>query len=188
MRLIGHDGAQLGVVDTKDAQKRAQEAGLDLVEVAPLERPPVCRIMDYGKFKYQQKKKHQKHTGGSLKGVRLSPKIQDHDLLIKAEQAKKFLGRGDKVMVSMMFRGREMAHVDIGREIMARFVTELGESAKVEKAPLFEHRKLNLILAPGKISHKPGAPTKPKEAAPKPRPAPEGAVAGPSLEPGKDGR
>ncbi len=185
MRLIGHDGAQLGVVDTKDAQKRAQEAGLDLVEVAPLERPPVCRIMDYGKFKYQQKKKQQKHTGGLLKGVRLSPKIQEHDLLIKAEQAKKFLGRGDKVMVSMMFRGREMAHIDIGREVMAKFVTQLGEAAKVEKAPLFEHRKLNLILAPGKPPQKAA---RPKDAAPRPKPGPEGSPApAPAAAPGKEG-
>lgn len=187
MRLIGHDGAQLGVVDTKDAQKRAQEAGLDLVEVAPLERPPVCRIMDYGKFKYQQKKKHQKHAGSSLKGVRLSPKIQEHDLLIKAEQAKKFLGRGDKVMVSMMFRGRELAHIDIGREVMAKFVIQLGESAKVEKAPLFEHRKLNLILAPGKLPHKGAA--RPKDALAKPRTEPEASpVAAPAAAPGKAGK
>ncbi len=144
----------------------AQEAGLDLVEVAPLERPPVCRIMDYGKFKYQQKKKHQKHHGGHLKGIRLSPKIQDHDLLIKVEHAKKFLGRGDKVVATMMFRGREMAHVDIGQQVMDRFLTALGEFGRVEKAPQFEHRKLNVIVGPGKIALKSSKkePSKPKPA------------------------
>ena len=171
VRLIDHDGGQLGVVDTKDAQKRAQEAGLDLVEVAPLERPPVCRIMDYGKFKYQQKKKQQKHHGGQLKGIRLSPKIQEHDLSIKVEQAKRFLERGDKVIASMMFRGREMAHIDIGRGVMDNFLTQLGEFAKVEKAPQMDNRKLNAIVAPGRLAHKTAA--KPKE--PKPRPAGEAA-------------
>ena len=151
VRVIDQNGNQSGILDTKDALKMAQDAGLDLVEVAPMERPPVCRIMDYGRFKYQQKKKHQKHHGAQIKGIRLSPKIQDHDLLIKAEHAKGFLSRGDKVMVTMQFRGREMTHLEIGHEIMQKFLEGLGQSAKIEKDLQMENRRLNVLLAPGKI-------------------------------------
>lgn len=143
----------------------AQEAGLDLVEVAPLERPPVCRIMDYGKFKYQQKKKHQKHHGGHLKGIRLSPKIQEHDLIIKAEHARKFLERGDKVNVTMLFRGREMTHIDIGRDVFRRFVEILGDAVKIERDAQMEGKRLSAILAPGRGALKTAMKPRPKPAA-----------------------
>lgn len=169
VRLIDHTGAQLGVVDTKEAMRKAQEAGLDLVEVSPLERPPVCRILDYGKFKYQQKKKqHQTHHVAHLKGIRLSPKIQVHDLTMKVEQAKKFLERGDKVHAMMRFHGREMAHQEIGREVMRRFVEMLGDEAKVEKDMHMEGQRLNLIVTAGRRAKpqaqpRPAASAKPKE-------------------------
>lgn len=130
----------------------ALEEGLDLVEVAPNERPPVCRIMDYGKFKYEQKKKQQKSTKGhqvQLKEIRLRPKIGDHDIEFKMKQARQFLKEHDKVKLNVLFRGRENAHHDRGREILTSMIEALDDVAKVEKQPGMEgHRSMSAVLTP----------------------------------------
>jgi translation initiation factor IF-3 len=150
--LIDEDGTRVGVVPLREALALAEERGLDLVEVAPNAVPPVCRILDYGKFRYEQTKKerearkHQKQA--ELKEVRLKPKTDDHDLEIKAKQARKFLLAGDKVKFTVRFRGREMAHPDIGREMLEQIAAELRDVATVEQRPLMEGRALSLLLAP----------------------------------------
>ena len=148
--MIGHDGAVLGVIDTSEALQRAREVGLDLVEVAPQEKPPVCRIMDYGKFKYQQKKRqHKGHTHHSKnKELRLRPKIGDHDLMTKVNRAKEFLEAKDKVVFSVIFRGRENAHIDEGYKLVDRLRKELEEHAKLEQAPAMHGRRIVVIFAP----------------------------------------
>lgn len=150
IRVIAEDGEQLGVIATEDALTRAKEAGLDLVEVAPTERPPVCRIMDYGKFKYQQKKRHSKgHTHQSQnKEVRLRPKIGEHDLMTKVNRARAFLEKNDKVVFSVIFRGRENAHTDEGFKLIKRVVAELEEVAKLEQGPSMQGRRVIATLAP----------------------------------------
>lgn len=150
IRVIAEDGEQLGVIPTEDALTRAKEAGLDLVEVAPTERPPVCRIMDYGKFKYQQKKRHTKgHTHQSQnKEVRLRPKIGEHDLMTKVNRARGFLEKKDKVVFSVIFRGRENAHTDEGFKLINRVVKELDEVAKLEQGPSMQGRRIIATLAP----------------------------------------
>ena len=150
LRVVGVDGSQLGVIDKDDALAKAREAGLDLVEVAPNEKPPVCRIMDYGKFKYQQKKRqHKGHAHHSKnKEIRLRPKIGDHDFVTKRNRARKFLEERDKVVCSVIFRGRENAHVDEGFKLVQRLITELDDIAKVEQAPAMHGRRIVLILAP----------------------------------------
>jgi len=150
VRVIGHDGAVLGVIETIEALQRAREVGMDLVEVAPQEKPPVCRIMDYGKFKYQQKKRqHKGHTHHSKnKELRLRPKIGDHDLMTKVNRAKEFLEAKDKVVFSVIFRGRENAHVDEGYKLVERLTKELGEHAKLEQAPAMHGRRIVVIFAP----------------------------------------
>jgi translation initiation factor IF-3 len=150
--LIDEDGTRVGVISLREALALAEERGLDLVEVAPNATPPVCRILDYGKFRYEQTKKerearkHQKQA--ELKEVRLKPKTDDHDLDIKAKQARKFLLAGDKVKFTVRFRGREMAHPDIGREMLEQIAEELRDIATVEQRPLMEGRALSLLLAP----------------------------------------
>lgn len=152
MRLIDEQGAQVGIVQIRDALTMAEERGLDLVEVAPTAVPPVCRIMDYGKFRYEQTKKerearkHQKQA--ELKEVRLKPKTDDHDLEVKAKQARRFLLAGDKVKFIVRFRGREMAHPDIGREMLEQMAEELRDVGSIEQRPLMEGRALSLLLAP----------------------------------------
>jgi len=140
----------LGLISRDDALGQAQEAGLDLVEVAPLEKPPVCRIMDYGKFKYQQKKRqHKGHTHhGKNKEIRLRPKIGEHDFVTKRNRARQFLEARDKVICSVIFRGRENAHVDEGFKLVKRLVVELEDIAKVEQAAAMHGRRIVLILAP----------------------------------------
>ncbi len=150
--LIDEDGTRVGVVPLREALALAEERGLDLVEVAPNAVPPVCRVLDYGKYRYEQTKKerearkHQKQA--ELKEVRLKPKTDDHDLDIKAKQARKFLLAGDKVKFTVRFRGREMAHPDIGREMLERIAEDLRDVATVEQRPLMEGRALSLMLAP----------------------------------------
>jgi len=148
--VIAADGAQLGIIPTEEALRTARDAGLDLVEVAPNEKPPVCRIMDFGKFKYQQKKKHHKthvhHT--KIKEVRLRPKTGEHDIEFKVAQARNFLEHKDKVVVSVVFRGREMAHVDEGQRVMRSVVTQLEDISKVESGPQQMGRRLSCTLAP----------------------------------------
>ena len=139
---------------TEEAQRRAKEAGLDLVEVAPDAKPPVCKIMDYGKFKYEQKKKaHQAKTKQKitqLKELRIRPKTEEHDLLIKVKKAKEFLAAGDRVQVNMLFKGREMAHVEVGKTLLERFATEVTEVGKVERPAILDGRRMTRVLIPNK--------------------------------------
>ncbi len=150
VRLIAQDGRQMGVVPTEQAQQMAREAGLDLVEVSADARPPVAKIMDYGKFKYERKKQQQESRKRAhavqIKEVRLRPKTDKHDFDVKLGRAKRFLDAGDKVQVNMMFRGRELAHLEVGREVVGRFADALAEVAKVERPALFEGRRMTLIL------------------------------------------
>jgi translation initiation factor IF-3 len=150
VRVIGADGAQLGIIPTDEALGTAREAGLDLVEVAPNEKPPVCRIMDFGKFKYQQKKKHHKSTvhHAKIKEIRLRPKTGEHDIEFKVNQARGFLQHKDKVVVSVVFRGREMAHVDEGQRVMRAILEQLEAVGKVEAPPQQMGRRLVCTLAP----------------------------------------
>ena len=151
-RLIDEHDDQVGVVDLDEAKRRAREAGLDLVEVAPQADPPVCRIMDYGKWKYQQRKKEQKSRGhakhSELKEVRLRPNIDDHDLTIKLEKAREFLQDTHKVQFTMLFRGRQMAHRDIGLRIMHQISDGMVDIAKVETEPRQQGRRMTMVLAP----------------------------------------
>ncbi len=150
VRLIGEEGEQVGIVPTETALARAREAGLDLVEVAPQARPPVCRLMDYGKYKYEQRKKQQKARERQhkirIKGIRLRPKTDEHDFQVKLDRARRFLEQGNKVQVTLLFRGREMAHLDLGRNLLMRFAAELSEVSSVERAPKMEGRRMTLLL------------------------------------------
>jgi translation initiation factor IF-3 len=148
VRVIGADGEQLGVMPPEAALDIAREDGLDLVEVAANSRPPVCRIMDYGKFKYEQKKKSssKKSHSATLKEVKLRPGTDQHDLNFKLNNARKFLMEGDKVKVTVMFRGREMVHTYRGREQLDAVREQLGPIAKVESSPRMEGRFMSMIL------------------------------------------
>jgi translation initiation factor IF-3 len=148
--VIAADGGQLGIISTDEAMSLARGAGLDLVEVAPNEKPPVCRIMDFGKFKYQQKKKHHKtHVHhAKIKEIRLRPKTGEHDIEFKVNQAKGFLIHKDKVVVSVVFRGRELAHIDEGQRVMKQIVTQLEPVSKVEAPPQQMGRRLVCTLSP----------------------------------------
>jgi translation initiation factor IF-3 len=149
IRVIGPEGDQLGIIPTEEALNRARDAGLDLVEVAPNERPPVCRIMDYGKYKYDKNKK--KGGGGShtkTKEIRLRPKTGQADIDTKVKQAGKFLQHKDKVQVSVLFRGREMAHIEEGRKVMETVLATLSEFGKVETAPQQHGRRMIAMVAP----------------------------------------
>jgi len=150
--VIAPDGSQLGILPTEQALQTAYSQNLDLVEVAPEARPPVCRIMDYGKFRYEQSKKSReakkKQTVIELKEIKLRPKTEEHDFQFKARHAERFLQEGNKAKITMMFRGREMARMDRGRVILGRFVETLKEVCVVEQAPKVEGRNMTLILAP----------------------------------------
>ena len=152
MRLIDEEGAQVGVIPLRDALTLAEERGLDLVEVAPNAIPPVCRIMDYGKFRYEQTKKEREARKNQkqveLKEVRLKPKTDDHDLDVKAKQARRFLLDGDKVKFTVRFRGREIFHPDIGVQMLEQMAEDLRDVAVVEQRPLMEGKALSLLLAP----------------------------------------
>ncbi len=150
--MIGPDGEQLGIMPTADAFRQAQEMGYDLVEVAPTSQPPVCRIMDYGKYKYElskkehQSRRHQKST--QVKEIKLRPRTDKHDLEIKIRQIKGFLAEGNKTKVTLMFRGREMANQEMGRAVMNTVIEQLTDSGTVEYAPRMEGRSLVMIIAP----------------------------------------
>ena len=149
--MISDDGQQLGILPTEQALARAREADLDLVEVAPNERPPVCRIMDYGKYKYEKSKKTKSgaathHT--KIKEIRLRPKTGDHDIEFKVKQAQTFLKHKDKVQVSVVFRGREMAHIEEGRRVMDGVIKDLEEVGKVEVAPQQHGKRMVCTIAP----------------------------------------
>jgi translation initiation factor IF-3 len=152
VRVIAADGEQLGILAVRDAIARAEEIGLDLVEVAPNAVPPVCRIMDFGKYKYElNKKAHEsrKHqTVIAIKEVKLRPRTDDHDINFKLNNIKRFIGEGDKVKVSVMFRGREMAHQELGRAVLDRLVQELQGLVVVEQSARMEGRNMFLMLAP----------------------------------------
>jgi translation initiation factor IF-3 len=154
VRLIGPNGEQLGVLPTRDALVRAQEHGLDLVEIAPTASPPVCKIMDYGRFKFEQGKKdrdaQRKSRGQELKGMRMSPKIGEHDFQVKTRQVKEFLQDGNKVRVAMWFRGREMAHPKVGEVLLQRLAQSVTDVGTVEGMPKLEGRNMIMILAPRK--------------------------------------
>ncbi len=148
VRLIGEDGSQLGVRSAQEALKLAEEAGLDLVEVAPQVKPPVCRIMDYGKYKYTQSKRQQEAKKRQkmihVKEVKLRPKTDEHDFQVKARRAREFLARGDKVKVTMRFRGREMAHKDLGRRGLDRLAEQLSDVGAME-GPVNQDRFLMVM-------------------------------------------
>ncbi len=151
MRLIAPDGEQLGIVGAKDALRKAEEFGLDLVEVAPAANPPVCRIMDFGKYKYEQSKrdkesKKKQHTV-TVKEIRLRPKTDDHDLETKVKHARKFLEQKNKVKVTVIFRGREMVYQDFGRELLKRVTEMLSDVSVPESDAKMEGRRMIMVLA-----------------------------------------
>jgi translation initiation factor IF-3 len=151
VRVVSHTSEMLGTMPTAEALEVARQAGLDLVEVAPDERPPVCRIMDYGKFKYEQKKKQAKSAKThqvQIKEIRLRPKTGEHDVEFKVKQARGFLGDRDKVKVTIQFRGRELAHVDRGRELILGVIASLEDIAKIEKPPSMEGKFMTAVLVP----------------------------------------
>jgi translation initiation factor IF-3 len=152
VRAIGPEGEQLGILPTPDAFKKAQELGYDLVEVAPTSQPPVCRIMDYGKYKFDlskkehQSRRHQKST--QVKEIKLRPRTDKHDLEIKVRQIKEFLAEGNKTKVTVTFRGREMANQELGRAVMTSVMTQVVEAGTIEYQPRMEGRSLIMIVAP----------------------------------------
>ena len=150
VRVIAADGAMLGVLPTGKAMELAREAGQDLVEVAPNERPPVCKIMDFGKFKYEQKKRvsKQKTHQVMVKEIRVRPKTGEADIEVKVKRAREFLEHKDKVLVNVLFRGRELAHIDEGRRVMNEVLLALEDVAKVEKNPSMEGKRMTAIVAP----------------------------------------
>jgi translation initiation factor IF-3 len=154
VRLVGADGEQIGVIDTREALRQARDLDLDLVEVAPQADPPVCRIMDYGKFKYErdvrQKEARKKQSRTGLKEIKFRPKIDPHDYATKKGHVARFLKGGNKVKVTIMFRGREMAHTDLGRKILDRLVADLGETIVVESFPKQEGRNMIMVIGPNK--------------------------------------
>lgn len=152
VRLIDADGEQAGIVATDRAMKMAEEAGLDLVEVAPMASPPVCRLMDYGKYVYRQaKERKQKQHQPQLKEVKFRPKIDDHDYDFKFNHIKRFLSQGDMVKGTIMFRGREVVHPELGRGILERVIADLTEEGfdfKIESRPSMQGRQMHMVLAP----------------------------------------
>ena len=146
VRLIGADGEQLGIVSSREAQKIADEAGLDLVKIAPNAKPPVCKVIDYGKYRYEQARKEKQKTV-ELKEIRLSPNIEANDLNTKMNAAKKFLAKGNKVKITLRFRGREMAHMNASKHILDDIAENLSDVAVVEKAPKVEGRSIGMVLA-----------------------------------------
>jgi translation initiation factor IF-3 len=154
VRVIDAEGAQLGILALADALAEAAKGGFDLVEVAPNSTPPVCRIMDYGKFRYQQSKKLQdakkSQTVIQIKEIRLRPKTEAHDLQVKIRHVRKFLEQRDKVKITMMFRGREITYAELGRKIMEEIRESLADGAVIEQHPKLEGRNMIMILSPKK--------------------------------------
>jgi translation initiation factor IF-3 len=151
---VGADGSQIGVVPTQEALRQARELDLDLVEVAPQADPPVCRIMDYGKYKYErdirQKEARKKQTRVEVKEIKFRPKIDRHDYATKKGHVERFLRAGAKVKITIMFRGREMAHTDLGRKILDQLIAELGDGIVVESMPKQEGRNMVMVIGPSK--------------------------------------
>jgi translation initiation factor IF-3 len=152
VRLVDERGEMLGVVPIREALERAEQAGLDLVEVAPQAEPPVCKILDYGKYKYEaQKKKNEARKRQKVievKEIKFRPGIDDHDYDVKMRAMRKFLGEGDKVKVTLRFRGRELAHQELGSQLLERVRTDVNELAKVEQFPRMEGRQMIMVIAP----------------------------------------
>jgi len=150
IRLISEKGEQLGIVSLEAALEQTRESGLDLIEIAPNGRPPVCKMVDYGKLKYEKKKKQQqskkKQHVIKIKEIRLRPRIEEHDLMTKLNQGRKFLSNGAKLKVTLMFRGRELSRIDLGRNVMERVLEELADIAEVEKDIPLEGRRMSIIL------------------------------------------
>jgi len=155
IRLIDDEGNQLGIMPTEEARAMAVERSLDLVEVAPQARPPVCRLMDYGKFKYEQARKmreaRKKQHNITVKEVKLRPKIEEHDLEFKLRHARRFLEEGDKVKFTLMFRGREVTHPELGVRVLERVRDELDDIAGVESRIAHEGRTMTMLLAPQRV-------------------------------------
>ena len=171
VRLIGAGGEQLGVVPTAQALEKAREAGLDLVEMAADERPPVCKILDYGKMRFEASQKSGKNKARQqkLKEIRVRPKTGDHDVDTKVNQARKFLEHNDKVQVTVLFRGREMQHQQEGRRVLELVLEKLADVGKVERPPSMDGRKMTALLTPVKATVKTKSAPKPQpEKAPKP--------------------
>ncbi|MFH0963017.1 MAG: translation initiation factor IF-3 [Planctomycetota bacterium] len=151
VRLIDAESKQVGIVPTEQARAMALETGVDLVEVAPDAKPPVCRLMDYGKFKYRQKKRTQKsrvkHTA-QVKEVRLRPKTEEHDVQVKLKRAREFLEKKDRVLVNMQFRGREAAHMELGKSVMDQFIQELADLSRPDRPVRVEGRRMSVTLLP----------------------------------------
>lgn len=158
IRVIGEDGEQLGIMPTLQALRRAELANLDLVEVQPRAKPPVCKIMDYGKYKYEQSRKlaesKKKQQQIELKEIKFRPKTGDHDFDVKVKSLRRFLEKGDKGKVTVMFRGREIVHPEVGREMLNRVIQALGEDALIEQNPRLEGRQMVMIVAPGRGGNK----------------------------------
>ncbi len=152
VRLIDQDGEMLGVMSAREALIRAYDVGLDLLEISPNAVPPVVKILDYGKYKYEQQKKaneaRKRQKVVEIKEIKVRPNIDDHDYEVKMRQMKEFIGEGDKVKVTLRFRGREMAHQDLGLKVLDRIRTELAEITKVEAMPRLENRQMIMVLAP----------------------------------------
>ncbi|MBQ1801582.1 translation initiation factor IF-3 [Lachnobacterium bovis] len=151
VRVVGADGEQIGVMSAREAQKIADEAGLDLVKIAPNAKPPVCKVIDYGKYRYELARKEKdakkKQKTVEVKEIRISPNIEANDLNTKMNAAKKFLTKGNKVKVTLRFRGREMAHMNNSKHILDDFAEQLSEIAVVEKAPKVEGRSISMVLS-----------------------------------------
>lgn len=154
VRLVGEEGEQLGIVQLREALQIAMDRSVDLVEIAPTAKPPVCKLMDYGKYKYEQAKKdkeaRKKQRTTEIKEVKLRPNIEDHDFETKARNAKRFLTDGDKVKVTIMFRGREITHPDLGKSLCLRLAEFCKAEASIEREPKLEGRNMIMILAPAK--------------------------------------
>lgn len=154
IRLIDHEGENAGVVTPAEAIEMAEEVGLDLVEISPNASPPVCKIMDFGKFKYESQKKaaeaKKKQKVTEIKEVKFRPNIDTHDYDVKMRSVNKFLGEGDKVKVTLRFRGREMAHQELGRDLLQRVAVDIEELGKVESMPKMEGRQMTMVIAPSK--------------------------------------
>jgi translation initiation factor IF-3 len=152
IRVVDADGNQLGIMPTRDALKMAEERQLDLVEIAPQAKPPVCRIMDFGKYKYEQSKREKearkKQRVIELKEIKMRPNIEDHDFYVKVKNAVRFLKDGDKVKATMVFRGREIVHTQLGRQLLVRMAEELKDLCNIERQPKLEGKNMIMILSP----------------------------------------
>jgi translation initiation factor IF-3 len=152
VRVIDENGAQLGVLPFAQALEQARQKGLDLIEVAPMANPPVCRLMDYGKYRYEQQKRdrqtRKKTRGGEMKLLRLRPLIDEHDLQVKVNTLKRLLSGGDKVKVNVLFRGHQLSHPELGHRVLVRLAEAMAEIASMERGPAMEGRMMSMVLAP----------------------------------------